>query len=86
MLTIKYVDQKGAESVFPAESVQFINPYPPNHPQKDGDLDEGVTVYLPDGTTVNYCFDRTGSPNYLNPNSKVYVMNEHGKTVATYTL
>lgn len=86
MITVKYVDQNGVESVYAAQGVQYVpeGTYG-SGPRSVHDIGEGVTVHH-DGTTTWYGFNKVGSSEYKNPSSKVYVMNEHGKTVATYTL
>lgn len=87
MIIVKHVDQNGVESVFLADGVQFVpeGTYG-NKPRSIHDLGEGVSVHLTNGETQWFGFDKIGSPEYKNPSSKVYIMNEHGKTVATYTL
>ncbi len=87
MITVKHVSQNKVESVFLAQSVQFV---PERgivcgvNPNNTYDLPEGITVHMPDESLLHYGFDKVGGPDVLQ--SKVYVMNEHGKTVATYIL
>ncbi len=88
MLTVKYVDQQGIESVYAAKGVQYfpLQKQDGNKPQPLEKPTEGVLVHNPDGTITNYPHSFQGSSNDVNPFPKVYVMNEAGKTVATYTL
>ncbi len=87
MLTVKYIDTNGVESVYPALSVQFFPDVPKPEIPPSGDyasLITGVLVFLPDGSQTQYGFIKCRSAHDYDP--KVYVMNELGKTVATYSL
>lgn len=76
MLTVKYIDLQGNETVFSAHEVRYDVNTPPDS--------------VGCGTVAHVWFDRPASPGAAClagvSCGSVFVMNEAGKTVATYRL
>lgn len=78
MFTVKYTKPDGYEEVFSATRVQVYR-------EKLDDVDPGVVIDMPKGSDaqrVHYGF--SSQPGREGP--VIYVMNEHGATVAKYHL
>lgn len=70
MMTIKHIDLSGKEFVYPTTHINFV----------PGDRN-GTTTTSP----IVWRYDEEGCAHEID-NGTVYVMNEHGRTVARYNL
>lgn len=70
MLTVRFMAMDGGELVVPVQSVRYIPPMA----QQDGRILDRLNIIEESGGMTDF-FEGT-----------VYVMNDHGKTVATYHL
>jgi hypothetical protein len=77
MLSIKHIEEGGCESVILAEKVAYF-PKAASHPDASNPSDQ-VIAYGVVGGGVNGDHSTFGS-------GWVYVMNDHGKTIANYDL